>query len=412
MILGALMLFAAADPSPTAEKFSIDAREVENSCRIKIEGTPTETPPQVCADALAGAPTARQRAILYFSWGYSLNEIGAALQALPSLDKAVTLAPNFSNARHERSYTLSDLGYYDRALLDSNREIELIPESASAYQERAFARYNLGDFDGSLADRFKQLELGESSDEIEGSIVADLMWLGRYDEAAKRLAAIPATDKDKATREDLERRRAFKPDGGEAGRCIEPGQNDIDQEVALKLVYDCTWAFDHERDPAKRADYLTMRGPMSVIAEQGQDLNVEDLRIAVGIDPKNPRRHINYGFALLTVRHSWAAHNEFETALGATNLDKHGKAMALTGRGQARFNLGDRAGAKADAKASFEAEPMEPNLWLIGDLEFADGDKDAARKTWMVLYRHGSRDDRLLERLKSVGVDDPAKEPK
>ncbi|WP_294120548.1 hypothetical protein [Sphingomonas sp.] len=391
--------------------FAATAEDLSNPCNAKIEGKPSEMPPQSCATAIDTAKAARQKAILYFSWAYSLNEAGAALQALPSLDKAVALAPNFINALHERSYTLGELGYYDRALIDSSRVIELTPNNASAYQERAFVRYNLADFEGSPADRLKQAELGGSNDGIEIEIVKALMWLGRYDEAAKRLNPLPMTDGDKAIRADLERRRQFKPDGNEAKRC-DFQESVSDRAAAQKLVDDCTRAFDHEREPTKRAWYLTVRAPMKVVALQDRDVNVEDLRIAVALDPHNPQRHINYGNALVGVRHSWAARNEYELALAAPNLSKRDRAYVLAGRGRARANLGDIAGGKSDATASFEIEPSEANIWLAGDLAFEDGERDTARKMWMQVYRMGVRDDSLFKSLKSVGVDDPEKEPK
>src|SRR5262249_10068701 len=157
----------------------------------------------------------KDKAILYFAWAYSLNEAGAALEALPNLDKALALAPNFSNARHERSYTLNELGYYGRALIDGNRDVELTPQAPGAYQERALARHRLADFEGSLSDNLKVIELAGSNTAREFEIVRDLMWLGRYDEASKRLSSLPESDTAKKLRADLDRRLKFKPDGKE-----------------------------------------------------------------------------------------------------------------------------------------------------------------------------------------------------
>ena len=136
------------------------------------------------------------------------------------------------------------------------------------------------------------------------------------------------------------------------------------------------------------------------------------LGIAVALDPKNPQTHINYGNALVSVRHSWAARNAFETALAFPNLSKRDKALALAGRGQAKANLGDAAGAFADAKGSYETEPSMPSLYLLGDLAFQKGDKKAAKTFWMGAYRMGARGDDIMNQLRSVGVDDPEKEPR
>jgi len=64
-----------------------------------------------------------------------------------------------------------------------------------------------------------------------------------------------------------------------------------------------------------------------------------------------------------------------------------------------------------DAKESFELHPNELALWVLGDLAIDKNDKEGAKRFWMGAYHLGSRDDRLLQRLKSVGVQDPATEP-
>ena len=402
---------AALSMPATNETFTAFQSDAVGPCKVKIEGKPQENPPADCMAAIAAAQTARQKAILYYAWAYSLNEADAAREALPSLDKALELAPNFTNARHERAYTLSDLGFYARALIDADWNVRLNPNSADAYTERAFSRHRLGDFAGSLADRLKSVELGGTNPDRERGIADDLMWLGRYDEAAKRLATVPPNDDDKDMRADLERRLRFKPDGKEADRC-DMNQSMRDRTQAQKIVDACTWAFDHEKDRQKRADLLTVRAVMSVVAKQDSEANFTDLQIAAGLDPKNPDRHLNYGYALVNIRHSWAARNEFDIALSSPALRAKSKAIALTGRGQASLNLGDPPAAKADAKASHELGPSAANSWLIGDIAFADGDKDLAKKYWLAAYRMGARDDRLYANLRSVGIDDPAKEPK
>jgi tetratricopeptide (TPR) repeat protein len=412
MIFGSLVLLAAsAAPIAADEAFKIGSDEMNGPCSFKIEGRPPEEPPTACAAAIAAAASPKEKAILYFAWSYSLNGAGAALQALPNLDKAIALAPNFTNARHERAYTLNDLGYYDRALIDGDRDVALEPDRAEAYRERALARHRLAYFAGSLADRLKDIELSGSTHAADIAVIEELMWLGRYDEAAKRLGSVPETDEDKKIRGDIARRRQFKADGGEAKRCA-LGQSVDDRAAAQKTVDDCIWAFDHEADRSKRADYLTTRAVNSVIAFQDRDASVPLFQIAAALDPKNPERHMNYGSALIGVRHSWAARNEFELALAHPDLNKRDKALALAGRGQARANLGDPVGAFKDAKESFEIEPMEPNVWLLGDLASAKGDKETARKLWMMVYHMGGRDDSLIQQLKSVGIDHPEKEPR
>jgi hypothetical protein len=68
-------------------------------------------------------------------------------------------------------------------------------------------------------------------------------------------------------------------------------------------------------------------------------------------------------------------------------------------------------GETFDAKDSIEMHPNEGALWVLGDLAKDKRDYVGAKRFWMGAYHLGSRDDRLLERLRSVGFPDPAKEP-
>ena len=57
-------------------------------------------------------------------------------------------------------------------------------------------------------------------------------------------------------------------------------------------------------------------------------------------------------------------------------------------------------------------QPNELALTVLGDLALNDlHDAKAAKEYWMGAYHLGDHDDGLMARLKSVGVDDPAKEP-
>ena len=342
-----MMVAALAGPTPTNEMFRASNDEVEGPCHLKIEGKASEAPPPACAAAIAAATSAKSQAILYFAWAYSLNEKQAGIEALPNLDKALALAPNFLSAVHERGYTLNDLGFYNRGLADLDREVQLSPEASTAYSERAFSRHFLADFEGALADRLKVIALLGTHPDREGGAADEEVWLGRYAAARDRLEGLPASDERNALRTMIDRRLKYRPDGGEAKRCTLG--NSSDRPAASKMVDDCSWAFDHEKDRAKRADFLTVRAVMSVVAEQDRGANIDDLRIAVALDPANPQRHINYANALVDNRRSWAARNHYDLALATPGINTRDKAMALAGRSQARFNRGDTAGAKLDA---------------------------------------------------------------
>ena len=116
---------------------------------------------------------------------------------------------------------------------------------------------------------------------------------------------------------------------------------------------------------------------------------------------------MNLGFLYMSGRHSWAAEKQFDLA-----IDKKPDDIAYAGRAAARYNQHKYDDAFADAKKSFELKPNELALTVLGDLAMeVRHDPKSAKLYWMGAYHLGDRDDGLRTRLKSVGVDDPAKEP-
>jgi tetratricopeptide (TPR) repeat protein len=399
LLAGLALLSSATAPAVAAETSS--------PCRARIEEKPSAEPSGACAEAIARAEDTEAKARLFFDYAFTLNEGGHADAALPNLDKALTLSPNFVSALHERAYTHDDLAQYSMALTDSDAEIALTPGNPDAYRERAFARYHLADFVGALADRRKVIELaGSSTDRVLG-LAETLAWLGRYGEADAALKTIePSTSADVGyLRRKVDRMLSYRavPD---AGAQCKLGDTTRQGAATDALIAICTDGFLHAKTPQQKADFLTTRAVVRNITEQNSAAGVEDLQVAAELDSANPDRHVNLGFAYVGVHHSWAARNEFAKALAVQKTW-----LSLAGMAEAKYNLDDRQGAFADAKASFEARPNDAALMVLGDLAHDRQDDKSARRYWMGAYHLGSRDDRLLAQLKSVGVSDPEKEP-
>jgi hypothetical protein len=66
-----------------------------------------------------------------------------------------------------------------------------------------------------------------------------------------------------------------------------------------------------------------------------------------------------------------------------------------------------------DCKKSFDIKPNQFALTVLGDIALKHfHDPKSAKMYWMGAYHLADRDDGLKERLKSVGVADPEREPK
>ena len=353
----------------------------------------------------------KDRADLLYRLGYAMVENDAVLGSVAVLRRAVSLDPGNAGYWHELGYAQTDLGMYAEALASLDRAITLDPQHANAINERGWVRQKLGDFAGANADYDRYFAIEEDSPGTRMSYARNLVWLGKLDEAEAaldRLAGDADFAEDVATERALIARiRAYRPTGNEAALC--EVSEALSDRARAELVFDaCTRAFLDTSDAARRADFLTARGTARQAIEDTLGIGYGDFSVAAGLDPHDGRRYVNTGFALLQLQHSWAARNDFDRALELGLPQDLMTAVALAGRAQANFNLEERDAALDDARRSFELEPNQAATWLLGDIASADGNDELAREMWLATYRLGSRDDRLLGNLRSVGVDDPA----
>ncbi len=366
-----------------------------------------------CDKAIAGETDRKRLAGLRFARAYVAVEQYRYEDALADLNEALKADPDCADCLHERAYLNGELGEYAAAISDLDREIQFRPDSEPAYRERAFARGFSGDLEGAYRDRVKAAELAHESPSSLNARGEAALWIGRFDDASAdfaRAETLARKSGDEDTRaEAAERResvsiwRAFSGDKEAAGRCITQDLNTKDPK-ATALIGECTQAFLAARDGAAKAEALTTRSTAWIVATNSWDQATADRRIAVGLDPENPERRINLGFAYIAVRHSRAAIAEFDRA-----LSKGPNWLALAGRARANLNVGDADGAEADAIASMKLELNPAAAWVLGDIAFGRDDKERARGMYLAVYQMGSRDDNLIARLKEVGVSDPDK---
>lgn len=364
-----------------------------------------------CNKAIEREHDLKKRAVLHFGRAYAAIEKYRYDDALIDLDAAVTEDPDCTRCRHERAYLNGELGSYAQAIEDIEREIALSPDNADAYSERAYARKFSGDLAGAYRDRSRIVDLQPDSADALLARAEAAKWVGQFDvtradaEQARTLAQKQGNTEAEATAkqalEELALWTTTSPGADPASRCV---MRNLKTGDPTTLIGDCTQAFLDAPDGATKADALTTRSTAWTVLATSPDNAVVDSRVAAGLDPKNPERYINVGYGFLTSKHSWAANREFERALA---IDRHW--LALAGRAQARMNLEDPKGAKADALESMKMHPNEAAGWLLADLALAEGNRDVAKKLYLVVYQLGSRDDRLIEQLKQLGVDDPDK---
>jgi tetratricopeptide (TPR) repeat protein len=363
-----------------------------------------------CDAAIAATSDPRVKAELLYRSAYAYNEHEGYFDAERALQEAVRLDPANGSAWEELSYTENSLGNYAPAEQAADRALALAPEHVQPYQERAMARHFQGNLEGAWHDRDRVVGMDrDDAGPLIGRSEA-AMWLGRFDQAAADLDAAGSRAGNDEDRQAIERARALmqrlrtRSDAADpAAVCVWPEDN----QVLLRpdFIGDCTAAFLAEARPARRADFLTFRS-LAWLSAQNRDAATDDRAVAAAIDPGNPDRHVNLGFAYLDSHHSWAASREFDRALAIRE-----SWTALAGRASAKYNLHGQSGAFADARRSFELHPNQLALTVLGDLSHDRGDDVHARSFWMGAYHLGSRDDGLIGRLRAVGVEHPESEP-
>lgn len=370
--------------------------------------TPTWT--ARCDKAIDHERDLKKRAVLLFGRAYAAVEQYRYDDALVALDAAVAADPDCIRCRHERAYLNGELGYYTKAIEDLDHEIDLAP-TAAAFQERAYARMFSGDLPGAYRDRAREVDLNPESIDALLARAAAASWVGNFDasradaEQALAMAKEHGDEKQQAAAndrlKDLELWQTASPGENPASRCV---MKSMSHGEPTTLIGDCTRAFFEAPDKAAMAEALTTRATAWTVLATDPDNATVDERVAVGLDPKNYGRYVNLGFSFLQNHHSWAANREFERALA---IERNW--LALAGRAQARMNLNDPKGAKADAEESMAMHPSEAGAWVLADLALAAGERDHARELFLAVYGMGSRDDGLLAQLKELGVDDPDK---
>jgi len=380
------------------------------ACPIGASVTHDQAWHSACDAAIAAATDPRLKAELLYRSAYAHNEHEGYFDAERALQEATRLDPGHAPAWGELSYTENALGNYAPAEQAADRALALAPDRVQAYVERGMARHYQGNLEGAYADRdWLARRQPDDADARIGRAI-DALWLGRFDQAAADLDAAAPHARDDAQRQRIERWRRLLGLLRTRSGAVDPTSicvwpDNADDVRRPGFIGDCTAAFLAETRPARRADFLTFRS-LAWLAAEDSEAATGDRALAAALDPGDPDRHVNLGFAYLSAHHSWAASREFDRALAIRE-----SWTGLAGRASAKYNLHDPAGAFADARRSFEIEPNQLALIVLGDLAHDRGDAEHAKSYWMAAYHLGSRDDGLIERLRSVGIDHPENEP-
>jgi len=255
--------------------------------------------------------------------------------ALADCDEALRLNPSLTWAYFHRGLADNGRKDWDRAIADFSTFIDRVPNFGEAYRSRAASYQNRGDLVLGLADLDVALELEPNNTgyyHYRGWLRARL---GELDRAiADYTRALRNQPDDVVIRSDRACARAL------AGQY---DQAEADFEVALQGAGSYPWPL------IRRAYYLDR-------ARGDFERAVADCDRMIAVDPNFAESYLNRGLILLTRGDPARAVPDFDQVLALNQPDTptfEGRlssryAEIYQARGDARAQLGDLAGAKAD----------------------------------------------------------------
>jgi len=361
-----------------------------------------------CDAAIAAETNPAEKSVLLYRRAYIIidrQDFRTYPKAQDDLTEAIRLLPTNYFALRERAYLYNEYGRWADALKDIDAGIALKPQEFGGYQERSMTDLNLGNLAAYYDDNNTLVLLQPKKVSVLIMRAVAATWLGRFDDAKRDLdtaAAQSPTDDEKdqiaAERDDISIMQHRSNQGASA--CTDAGAADPGQKPTF--VGDCTEAFLKAGDAKTKADALTLRslGWMAVSSDWSAR---QDSIVAAGLAPGNGAMHSNLGFAWSRSGDYTAATREFDRSIALKPT-----AITYAGRGAAKLGLHNNDGAFADGKKSFEIKPNALALWVVGDAVFERSKSyDEAKSFWIGAWRLGSRDDRLIQRLKDAGVPIP-----
>ena len=299
-------------------------------------------------------------------------------QAIEHYKKATELAPGYSSAYNLLGYAYRQNADYANAEKAFQKYIELIPKDPNPYDSYAELLLKEGKFPDSITQYRKALAIDPNFLASHQGIAADLMYMGKPDQAAAELQNVT-----KKARNDAERRIALfalmvlHVDGGKMARALE----DVDKQSALgeKTGDVPAMAFDRQ---LKGNILLEMGKPDQAKGEfqsalkmiEGSTLS-QEIKANAGLV-----HHYNHARVALGKKDYAAAKSEAEEfrkgAEAAKNPAQAKQAHELAGM----IALAEKDYDKALAELSQANQQNPQNLYRLCQAHRGKGDKEKARE--------------------------------
>jgi tetratricopeptide (TPR) repeat protein len=299
-------------------------------------------------------------------------------QAIEHYKKATEIAPSYSSAFNLLGYAYRQNADYANSEKAFQKYIELIPGDPNPYDSYAELLLKEGKFDDSITQYRKALAIDPNFLASHQGIAADLMYMGKPDEAATELANIT-----KKARNDGERRLALfaltvlHVDGGKMAKALA----EVDKQYALG---------EKTKDVPAMAGDQQLKG--NILLEMGKAAEakaaferglkmIEDSSLSQEIKDNNKRViHNNLARVALVNKDFAAAKTESEEfrkgAEASTNPAQIRLSHELTGM----IALAEKDNDKALAELQLANQQNPQNLYRMCLAHQGKGDKEKAKE--------------------------------
>jgi tetratricopeptide (TPR) repeat protein len=299
-------------------------------------------------------------------------------QAIEHYKKATEIAPAYSSAWNLLGYAYRQNADYANAEKAFQKYIELIPGDPNPYDSYAELLLKEGKFDESITQYRKALAIDSNFLASHTGIAADLMYMGKPDEAAAELANIT-----KKARNDGERRNAMfgltvlHADGGKMSKALA----EVDKQYALG---------EKTKDVPAMAGDLQLKG--NILLEMGKAAEakaayerglkmIEGSSLSQEIKDNNKRViHNNLARVALAQKDLTAAKTEAEEFRKGAEASRNPAQIRLAHELAGMIALAEKDYDKALSELQMANQQNPRNLYRMCQAHEAKGDKEKAKE--------------------------------
>ncbi len=286
--------------------------------------------------------------------GALLLELKRPAEALASLDKALAIKPNHSDALANRANALADLDRAEEALECYDRALAANPGSANAHNNRGNALVNLGRPGEALASYQQAIALVPQHAEAWNNASQALRDLQRYDEALEYANRALSLSPNFA--------KAFNGRGNALLDLKRPAEALADYDRAIALDPDFVEALVN-----RACALVELKRPAEAVAS---------CEAAIALKPDHAEAHYNRGVGAGKLNREDQSLASFDKAIAFKPND----ASAHESKAIALLRLGRIAEANASFRAAIELAPKRARLFYHAALakRFERGDPQFA----------------------------------